>query len=75
LIRAGIKVEKIYEYSKVSIPSPSVKIQIMGGKVCFRCKGKTLPGAVNKLLETKSLLTITQQCFAFLTQVHKLFCQ
>ena len=24
-------------------PSPSVKIQIMGGKVCFRCKGKTLP--------------------------------
>ena len=40
-------------------PSPSVKIQIMGGKVCFRCKGKTLLGIVNKLLKTKSLLTST----------------
>ena len=35
-------------------PSPSVKIQIMGGKVCLRCKGKTLLGVVNKLLKTKS---------------------
>ena len=39
-----------------SIPSPSVKIQIMGGKVCLRCKSKTLLGIVNKLLKTKSLL-------------------
>ena len=38
-------------------PSPSVKIQIIGGKVCLRCKGKTLLGIVNKLLKTKSLLT------------------
>ena len=38
-------------------PSPSVKIQIMGGKVCLRSKGKTLLGIVNKLLKTKSLLT------------------
>jgi hypothetical protein len=38
-------------------PSPSLKIQIMGGKVCLRCKGKTLLGAVNKLLKAKSLLT------------------
>ena len=38
-------------------PSPSVKIQIMCGKVCLRCKGKTLLGFVNKLLKTKSLLT------------------
>ena len=31
-----------------SIPSPSnwVKIQILGGKVCLRCKGKTLLGIV-----------------------------
>ena len=36
---------------------PSVKIGIMGGKVCLRCKGKTLLGVVNKLLKTKSLLT------------------
>ena len=55
-----IKVEKIEEDSLDLIPSPShsVKIQIMGGKVCLRCKGKTLLGVVNKLLKTKSLLTI-----------------
>ena len=37
------KVVKIWEGSLDSIPSPSpsVKIQIMGEKVCFRCKGKT----------------------------------
>ena len=40
-----------------SIPSPSPKIQIMGGKVCLRCKGKTLLDVVNNLLKTKSLLT------------------
>jgi hypothetical protein len=38
-------------------PSPSVKIQIIGGKVCLRCKSKTLLDVVNKLLKTKSLLT------------------
>ena len=37
--------------------SPSVKIQIVGGKVCLRCKGKTLLGVVNKLLKTERLLT------------------
>jgi hypothetical protein len=36
-------------------PSPSVKIQIMGGKVCLMCKGKTLLGIVNELLKTKKL--------------------
>ena len=53
------KVENILKGSLDSIPSPSpsVKIQIMGRKVCLRCKGKTLPGIVNKLLKTKSLLT------------------
>ena len=53
------KVEKILKGSLDSIPSPSpsVKIQIMGGKVCLRCKGKTLLIVVNKLLKTKSLLT------------------
>ena len=39
-------------------PSPSVKIQIMGGKVCLRCKGKTLLYIVNQLLKTKSLLIV-----------------
>jgi hypothetical protein len=47
------KVENILKGSLDSIPSPStsVKIQIMGGKVCLRCKGKTLLGIVNKLLK------------------------
>ena len=48
------KVEKILNGSLDSIPSPSVKIQIMGRKVCLRWKGKTLLGIVNKLLKTKS---------------------
>ena len=54
-----VKVEKILKGSLDSIPSPlpSVKIQIMGGKVCLRCKGKTLLGVVNKRLKTKCLLT------------------
>ena len=38
-------------------PSPSENIQIMGTKVCLRCRGKTLLGIVNLLLKTKSLLT------------------
>ena len=48
------KVEKSLKGSLDSIPSPSpsVKIQIMGGKVCFRCKN-----IIKKLLKTKSLLT------------------
>ena len=38
------KVEKILKGSLDLMPSrsPSVKIQITGGKVCLRCKGKTL---------------------------------
>ena len=51
------KVKKILKGSLHLIPSPSVKIQIMGWKVCLGCKGKTLLGIVNKLLKTKSLLT------------------
>ena len=50
------KVEKILKGSLGLIPSPlpSVKIQIMGVKVCLRCKGQTLLGVVNKLLKTKT---------------------
>ena len=53
------KVEKILKGSLDSIPSPSpsMKIQIMGGKFCLRCESKTLLGVANKLLKTKSLLT------------------
>ena len=60
-----IKVEKSLKGSLDSMPSPSpsVKIQIMGGKVCLRCKGKTLLGVVNKLLKTKSFLTSPSNVF------------
>ena len=57
LIVHSHKVEKISKGSLDLIPSPSVKIQITGGKVCLWCKGKTLLGIVNKILKTKSLLT------------------
>ena len=42
------KAKKIEEGSLDSIPSPLVKIHIMGGKVGFSCKGKTLLGVINK---------------------------
>ena len=53
------KVENILKgiLDSIPSPSPSVKIQIMGGKVCLMCEGKTLLGIVNKLLKIKSLLT------------------
>ena len=44
--QVSFKVKKILEDSLDSIPSPTVKIQIMGGKVGLRCKDKTL-GIVN----------------------------
>ena len=42
------KVEKILKGSLdlMPSPSPSVKTQIMGGKVCLRCRGKMLLGVV-----------------------------
>jgi hypothetical protein len=54
-----VKIEKILKGSLdlIPSPSPSVKIQIMGVKVCLRWKGKTLLRADNKLLKTKCLLT------------------
>ena len=52
------KVEKILKGSLNLIPSPSIslKIQIMGGKVCLMCKVETLLGVVNKLLKIKKSL-------------------
>ena len=41
-------------HSLCLIPSPSLKIQTLKGKVCLRWKGITLLGVVNKLLKTKS---------------------
>ena len=56
-IQMDFIVEKILKGSLDLILSSSLKIQIMGGKVCLRCKFKT-----SKLLKTK-------QCFALLPQV------
>ena len=44
------KVENILKGNLDLIPStaPSVKTQIIGGKVCLRCKGKTLLSVVKK---------------------------
>ena len=54
------KVENILKGSLDSIPSPSVKIRIMGGKVCFRCRGKTLLGDVDKHFVFKSFALLPQ---------------
>ena len=61
------KVEKILKGSLNSIisPSPSVKTEIMGGKICLRCKGETLLG-----IGTKKFVNNTQQCFAFMSQAN-----
>jgi hypothetical protein len=67
------KVEKILKYSLDLIPSPSlsVKIQIMSGKVCLRCRGKTWLGLwCQQSFEKKKFVDITQQCFALLPQVN-----
>ena len=53
------KVGKILKGNLDLIPSPSfsVKIQSMGGKVCLRCKGKTLLGPAMFCLITSSKLS------------------
>ena len=50
------KVEKVLKDSLNSISSPSVKIQIIGGRVYLRKLGKTLLGDGNKLFVFKSLV-------------------
>jgi hypothetical protein len=60
-----VKVEKILKGSLDLIPSPSVKIQIIGGKVCLRCKDKTLLAVhccVQKFVDIP--------CFALLPQIN-----
>ena len=62
-----VKVEKILKGSLDLMQSPSVKIQIIAGKIHLRCKGKTLLGVVNKL---QKFLDNPQQCFAFTPQAN-----
>ena len=61
-----VKVENFLKGSLDLIPSPSssVKIKVMGGKVCLSCKGKTLLGIVKKFVDN------AQQCFAFAPQAN-----
>jgi len=54
----------------IPTPSPSVKIQIIGGKVNFKGKGKTLLGAVNKILKTKSFLTSPSNVLPYYPQAN-----
>ena len=62
-----LKVEKILKGRLHLIPPPSssAKIEIMGGKVCLMCKGKTVLGIVNKLLKTKKMLTTPSNVFLY----------
>ena len=63
------KVEKILKGSLDSIlsPSPLVKIQIMGGKICLRCN---IAGCCQQTFENKKFVDNTQQCFAFMSQAN-----
>ena len=66
------KVEKVLKGSLdlTPSPSPSVKIQIMSGKVKLRCKGKTLLGFVNKLIISFHLIGFLIM-FCFLLNLRK----
>ena len=69
-LKIKLKVEKMLKGSLDSIPSPSpsVKIQIMGRKVCLRCKG--IAQRCQQSFVNKKFDDITQQCYAFTTQVN-----
>ena len=66
------KVEKILKGSLDSIlsPSPSVKIQIMDGKSCLRCKRWNIAGCCQQTFENKMFVDNTQQFFAFMSQAN-----
>ena len=74
-IKLEIKVEKILKgsFDLISSPSPSVKIQIMGGKVCLRLTGKPLLGIVIKLFLFESLLTISSNILPLQLSHHLIF--
>ena len=51
-----------------------MKIQIMGGKVGLRCKGKTLLGIANKLFVHSKFVDNAQQCLAKKNENKKFKC-
>jgi hypothetical protein len=67
-VKKNCKVEKILKGSLDLISS--AKIQIMGGKVCLRHRGKTLLGIVNKL---QMFVENIQQCFAHYPPIISIF--
>ena len=71
LIQNDNKVEKMLKGSLdlIPSPSPSVQIQIMGGKLCLRCKGKKLLN-VQQTFENKNFVDNSRQCFVLLPQVN-----
>ena len=62
-----LKIEKILKGRRDLIPSPSVKIQIMGKKVCLKAKHCW---ACRQTFENKLFVDITQQCFALLPKLN-----
>jgi hypothetical protein len=73
------KVEKILKGSLDSIPSPSpsVKNQIIGRKVCLRCKCKTLlgVGSAGRCQQTFEDKKFVDPAIFFLITSSKLSCQ
>ena len=67
-----VKILEVLKGSLDLIPSPSssVKIQIVGGKICLKCKGKTLLGDVSNFFLFSKFFYNAQQCFALLPQVN-----
>ena len=67
LSSAYSKVEDILKGSLdlISSHSPSVKLQIMGGKVGFGCKAKNIAGRCQQIFCNQKLLDNIQLCFAF----------
>ena len=57
-VNSFVKYKKILKGRLDSNPTPSVKIQIMGGKVCLRCKGKSIAGRCQQKKKKKKFIDI-----------------
>ena len=66
----SFKVEKILKGSLDSIPSPSVKIQIMGGGSLLEVWRQNITGCCQQTFCFQNFVDNTQQCFAFTPQAN-----
>ena len=66
------KVEKILKGSldSISSPSPSMKIQIMGGKVSLSCKRQNIAGLCQQTFCFQKFVDNAKQFFAFTPQAN-----